>query len=155
MRRTIRPRNCLKYIFVRTVVAYTPTRSRGISTPSLTMLHATSHGSDESRNCFNLRAASVSSERTTTGGIFDIESKSFASLRADVWSAATRSPPASGCSLRVVMSKSCASLSIGVIQPLSPSSAALRRRDCPMGSSSSEKRAYASPASSRHPTSPP
>ena len=63
--RTKRPTACRKNNSVEVVVAYTPTRSRGMSTPSLTIRTATIHGApDDAKRA--MRADAVGSSLTTT-----------------------------------------------------------------------------------------
>ena len=52
-----------------TLVAYTPTASRGMSTPSETIRTATIHRSPESANAAIFRLAAGSSDSTTTGRV--------------------------------------------------------------------------------------
>jgi hypothetical protein len=54
---------------VRTLVANTPTASRGMSTPSETMRTATIHRSSDAANAAIFRLAAGSSESTTTGRV--------------------------------------------------------------------------------------
>ena len=93
--RTNRPTICRNTSGVLAAVAYTPTRSRGMSTPSETMFTATIHGSLERVNSASLAAARGSACRTTTG-LRPVASLSSAAIRrACAESAAITSPPAS------------------------------------------------------------
>ena len=65
--RTNRPTACAKNSAVPTLVAYTPTASRGMSTPSETIRTATIHRSSESAKAAIFLLAAGSSESTTTG----------------------------------------------------------------------------------------
>jgi len=65
--RTNRPTACAKYNGVDALVAYTPTASRGTSTPSLTIRTATSHRSRVAANSAIRPDAFGSSDSTTVG----------------------------------------------------------------------------------------
>ena len=65
--RTKRPTAWAKNSAVPTLVAYTPTASRGMSTPSETIRTATIHRSPDVANLAIFRLAAGSSESTTTG----------------------------------------------------------------------------------------
>src|ERR1700728_307146 len=65
--RTNRPTACAKNSAVPTLVAYTPTASRGMSTPSDTIRTATIHRSSEVANAAIFFDAAGSSDSTTTG----------------------------------------------------------------------------------------
>ena len=67
--RTNRPTAWAKYSAVLTLVAYTPTASRGMSTPSETIRTATIHRSSDSANPAIFLLAAGSSESTTTGRV--------------------------------------------------------------------------------------
>lgn len=78
------------------LVAYTPTASRGTSTPSDTMRTATSQRLLPSENC-EMRADAVgSSDRMTVASSPVMVCRSLAYARAVVWSVAMIMPPASG-----------------------------------------------------------
>ena len=65
--RTNRPTAWAKYRAVDTLVAYTPTASRGMSTPSETIRTATIQRSSEAANEAIFLVAAGSSDSTTTG----------------------------------------------------------------------------------------
>jgi hypothetical protein len=69
--RTNRPIACAKNSGVEALVAYTPTASRGTSTPSETMRTATSQRSSEAENS-SIRALAPSSSDSTTVGDFPV-----------------------------------------------------------------------------------
>ncbi len=101
VQRTKRPTAWRKNSSVVVVVAYTPTRRRGMSTPSETMRTATSHGSLPARE-----ALRCPPRRRVVGG-HDARGRAEARAqqrrrcpRACSWSMAITSPPASGCSAR-------------------------------------------------------
>jgi hypothetical protein len=93
--RTNRPTIWRKISGVFATVAYTPTRSRGMSTPSDTMFTATIHGSRERRNPSSFLCAFASVCSTTVGDAPVISRSAPATARACDESAVTTSPPAS------------------------------------------------------------
>ena len=120
--RTKRPTIWRKISGVLAAVAYTPTRRRGMSTPSETMFTATIHGSRELRNVGELargvRLGVQDDERRASGGLVQQPARSGArgSRRRPL-----RAPPASRCP--------------SARSPRSFASASLRIRGSPSGSS--------------------
>ena len=106
--RTKRPTACAKYSGVETLVANTPTASRGTSTPSDTIRTATIQRSVDRWNSPIRRLACGSSESTTVAGSPVIRLSSTAYARAVAWSEAMTSPPASGISRRLTVNRSLA-----------------------------------------------
>ncbi len=82
------------------VVAYTPTASRGTSTPSDTMRTATIQRSSPWLNSSMRSEAPASSDRTRVARCPVMSRMSFAYARADSWSEAMTRAPASGMALR-------------------------------------------------------
>ena len=110
------------------VVAYTPTRSRGMSTPSETMRTATIHGVVESAKRA-MRSDAVGSSDVTTSAMVPRRSRSNRAMpRAWSWSMAITRPPASGCSARMRVSRSWAARSASGSH--SPSSESAVRNRC-------------------------
>lgn len=100
------------------VVAYTPTARRGTSTPSDTMRTATIQRSSPALNSSIRFDAPVSSERTTVAFVPVISRISFAYARAESWSLAMTSPPASGMPLRTSVRRwSAARSTLGIQSP--------------------------------------
>ena len=88
-----------------TLVAYTPTASRGMSTPSDTIRTATIHRSPEVANAEIFLLAALSSDSTTTGRWPVSPRSSAAYARASSWSPAMTRPPASGMPRRTSVSR--------------------------------------------------
>ncbi|SKV50529.1 Uncharacterised protein [Mycobacteroides abscessus subsp. abscessus] len=80
--RTYRPIACAKNSGVEALVAYTPTASRGTSTPSDTMRTATIHSLVLAENCAMRSEDFGSSDNTTVGSLPVIWVSSFAYARA-------------------------------------------------------------------------
>ena len=98
--RTKRPTAWAKNSGVEVEVAYTPTESRGTSTPSDTIRTATIQRSSESAKAWIRLLEPGSSDSTSTGLVPLISASSSAYARATVWSVAITSPPASGTCAR-------------------------------------------------------
>ena len=129
VRRMKRPITWRKNSSVRAVVAYTPTRRRGTSTPSETISTETSQGAEPAEKRAIRADASAASECTMSGRSPVIRASRSASLSACSLSIATTSPPASGWSpARISRSCSSASRRTWVIQSPSGSSAVRSRR---------------------------
>ena len=154
--RTNRPIACAKYSGVLALVAYTPTASRGMSTPSDTIRTATSHRCWEAANVAIRADAPWSSESTTAAFSPVTCSSSFAYERATCWSLAMTRPPASGMPLaRSTLSRASAARSTCGIQSPAGSSAvrhAWAIRSCVIGSP--RRAASSSPAFVRQRVSP-
>ena len=110
VQRTRRPTAWRKNSSVAVVVAYTPTRSRGMSTPSETIRTATSHGSEDVANRAISSDASGSSDVTSRADVPNRIRSSAAIPRACSRSVAITSPAASGCSFRTSTRRSFAAL---------------------------------------------
>lgn len=145
--RTKRPTACAKNSGVEIVVAYTPTASRGTSTPSDTIRTATIQRLLSSLKVSIRFEAPVSSERTTVALVPVISRISFAYARAESWSAAITSPPASGMPFLTSVSRWSAARSTFGIQ--SPRGSSAVRQACEMASlviGSPSRAAISSPA---------
>ena len=95
--RTKRPTACAKNSGVEMVVAYTPTASRGTSTPSDTMRTATIQRSSLSLNVVDLSSTRRCRRRGRRSPWSPVISRiSLAYARAESWSEAMTRPPASG-----------------------------------------------------------
>ena len=94
--RTNRPTACAKNSAVDTLVAYTPTASRGTSTPSDTIRTATIQRSSDMANFAIFLLAVGSSDSTTTGRAPLTRRSSAAYARAVSWSLAMTSPAGVG-----------------------------------------------------------
>ena len=102
--RTRRPVAWRKNSSVTVLVANTPTRSRGMSTPSDTMRTATIQGCSPSAKC-SIRAEAVGSSLTTSVACTPWRRRSSSTMpRACSWSMAITSPPAWGCTARMAWS---------------------------------------------------
>ena len=96
VRRMKRPITWRKKSSVRAVVAYTPTRRRGTSTPSETISTDTSQGAEPAEKRAIRAEASAASECTMSGRSPVMRASRSASFSACSLSIATTSPPASG-----------------------------------------------------------
>ena len=156
VRRMKRPITWRKNSSVRAVVAYTPTRRRGTSTPSETISTDTSQGADPEEKRAIRADASAASECTMSGRSPVIRASRSASLSACSLSIATTRPPASGWSpARIVRSSSSASRRTWVIQSPSGSSAVRSRRAASGAGSTTSKSARRTRPSLTHSMSPP
>lgn len=129
------------------VVAYTPTARRGTSTPSDTMRTATIQRSLLAANSSIRFEAPVSSDSTTVALLPVISRISLAYARAESWSAAMTSPPASGMPFLTSVSRWSAARSTFGIQ--SPRASSAVRQACEMASlviGSPRRAAISSPA---------
>ena len=151
-----RPITWRKNSSVRELVAYTPTRRRGTSTPSDTISTDTSHGSALAEKRAIRWEASAASECTTSGRSPVIRASRPASLSACSLSIAITSPPAFGWSpARILTSSSFASRRTWVIQSPSASSAVRSRRAASGAGSTTSKPARRTFPSLTHSISPP
>ena len=127
VQRTRRPVAWRKNSSVTVLVANTPTRSRGMSTPSETMRTATIQGCSPSAKC-SMRADAVGSSLTTRVACTPWRRRSSSTMpRACSWSMAMTRPPAWGCTARMAWSCTWAwSSTAGSHSPDSDS--AVRRR---------------------------
>ncbi len=145
--RTNRPTACAKKSGVEMVVAYTPTASRGTSTPSDTIRTATIQREVSWLNLSMFLDAAFSSERTTVGFSPVTDLRILAYARADSWSVAMTRPPASGMPLRTSVSRlSAAASTLGIQSPVGESAV---RQAWPMASlviGSPSRAATSSPA---------
>ena len=154
--RTKRPIAWAKNSGVEALVAYTPTASRGMSTPSDTIRTATIQRCPEPPNSAIRPEAPASSESTTTAFSPVICPTSFAYARAAAWSEAITRPAASDMppSRRTVSRASAARSTWGIQSP--PGSRAVRQacaiRSWVIGSPS--RAASSSPALVRQRVSP-
>ena len=126
--RTNRPIACAKNSAVDTDVAYTPTASRGTSTPSDTIRTATIQRSVDDANAEIFRLAVGSSESTTTGRAPETRRSSAAYARAVSWSPAITRPAASGIARRTSVRRRSAASSTRWIH--SPAGSSAVRHAC-------------------------
>ena len=126
--RTNRPIACAKNSGVDTDVAYTPTASRGTSTPSDTIRTATIQRSPDPANAEILRLAAGSSESTTTGRDPLTRRSTAAYARAVSWSPAITRPAASGIARRTSVRRLSAASSTRWIH--SPAGSSAVRHAC-------------------------
>ena len=153
--RTNRPTAWAKNSGVEVVVAYTPTASRGTSTPSDTIRTATIQRAWESVNVAIFFDAAFSSDSTTVGASPETCLSRAAYARAESWSVAMTRPPASGTCRRTSVSRVSAAASTDGIQAPAGSRAVRRAwalRSWVSGSPS--RAATSSPARVRHCISP-
>ncbi|CAM5589044.1 hypothetical protein SBADM41S_06313 [Streptomyces badius] len=145
--RTNRPTAWAKKRGVEMVVAYTPTARRGTSTPSDTIRTATIQRDSSALNRSIFLDAAFSSERTTVADSPVTFFRILAYARAESWSVAMTSPPASGMPLRTSVSRlSAAARTLGIHSPVGASAV---RQAWPMASlviGSPSRAAISSPA---------
>ena len=153
--RTNRPTAWRKNSSVTTVLAYTPTRRRGMSTPSLTIRTATSQWRSLAAKWAILALASGSSLTTTSASTWKRWRISRAMSRACSWSMQIARPPASGWVSRIFCRRSWAWPMTALSQSPCRLSAARSRWDAPVRSSSSWKLAVRTvPSGALHSISP-
>ena len=152
----MRPTAWRKKSSVVVVVANTPTRRRGMSTPSLTMRTATSHGSRLVANA-EMRCDAVGSSLVTTTAFTPSRSRMIlATPRAWSRSIAMTRPPASGCVWRTSANWAWARARASGIHSPDASSAVRRRWEARRGSRASSNDAdCVLPSGPIHSISPP
>ena len=154
--RTKRPTACAKNRGVDVAVAYTPTASRGTSTPSDTIRTATIHRSSDAENSSIRADAPASSDSTTVGLVPVIDSSTRAYARALVWLVAMTRPPASGTCRRTSLSRlSAARRTAEIHSPLGSRAVRQAWAETSLVSSSPRLASTVSPDLVRHRMGPP
>jgi hypothetical protein len=137
------------------VVAQTPTRRRGMSTPSDTMRTATIQGSAEPAKRA-MRVDDIGSSDTATVALTPQRYRRMSAMPwAWSWSAAMTRPPASGCDRRIVVSRSFAcSSTVGSHSPSRLRAVRRRWAEATLSSASSKPAAATLPSGATHSMNP-